>query len=248
MRWFRLHADAIDDDKLKLLAFEDRWHFVAIMCLKAQGVLDNADKHLDRRVAAKLGVTQREADEIRNRLMDIELIGQDWQPVNWDKRQYVSDNSTERVRKYRRKRQRETQCNVSGTPPETEADSDAETETESPDADAPDGGETPPTDPPSKTESKSRGSRLPEDWELPDEYFDWAHDEAGLTPEAIRAIAAKFYDYWISVPGAKGRKSNWLATWRNWIRRELENSNGQRGRQSTGGLSAAERVERANRG
>lgn len=30
----------------------------------------------------------------------------------------------------------------------------------------------------------------------------------------------KFRDYWTAVPGAKGRKSDWLATWRNFIRSE----------------------------
>ena len=29
---------------------------------------------------------------------------------------------------------------------------------------------------------------------------------------------AKFQDYWLSVPGQKGVKKDWLATWRNWCR------------------------------
>lgn len=28
----------------------------------------------------------------------------------------------------------------------------------------------------------------------------------------------RFRDYWLSVPGAKGRKLDWAATWRNWVR------------------------------
>jgi hypothetical protein len=31
---------------------------------------------------------------------------------------------------------------------------------------------------------------------------------------------AKFIDYWIAQPGQKGVKSDWEATWRNWMRRE----------------------------
>ena len=39
-----------------------------------------------------------------------------------------------------------------------------------------------------------------------------------------------FRDYWVAQPGAKGRKSDWLATWRNWCRRETEyGTNQQRG-------------------
>ena len=38
--WFRTYTRMVDDDKLKLLAFEDRWHFVALLCLKGEGLLD----------------------------------------------------------------------------------------------------------------------------------------------------------------------------------------------------------------
>lgn len=38
--WLRLYHRIIDDDKMRLLAFEDRWHFIALLCLKREGVLD----------------------------------------------------------------------------------------------------------------------------------------------------------------------------------------------------------------
>lgn len=125
-----MHAEAIDDPKLKLLAFEDRWHFVAILCLKSDGLLDKHAKSdlLDRMVAAKLGLAIRDSDEARRRLIEVGLITEKWQPVGWDKRQYASDNSTARVRKYRQKNQ---QCNgvkrfSNGdvTPPDTDTDTD----------------------------------------------------------------------------------------------------------------------------
>ncbi|HEY8590213.1 MAG TPA: hypothetical protein VIL55_11740 [Naasia sp.] len=34
----------------------------------------------------------------------------------------------------------------------------------------------------------------------------------------------KFTDYWTAIPGAKGRKLDWDATFRNWIRRAAENA------------------------
>ena len=36
MPWFRLYHRMIDDEKLRLLAFEDRWHFVAPTTCKAE--------------------------------------------------------------------------------------------------------------------------------------------------------------------------------------------------------------------
>ena len=68
-----------------------------------------------------------------------------------------------------------------------------------------------------------RGTRLPADWQLPKALGDWALKERPTwTPEHVRLEAEKFSDYWHGRPGAAGRKSDWAATWRNWIR----NANG----------------------
>lgn len=89
-------------------------------------------------------------------------------------------------------------------------------------------GENPVSDPPKKRE-QATGTRLPVDWYLSQELGEWALAE-GLTREQIRVQAERFRDYWISKPGAGGRKADWAATWRNWIRRSTEtggNSNGK---------------------
>jgi hypothetical protein len=51
LTWFRMYSEAVDDEKLRLLAFEDRWHFVAILCCKAKRILDG-DNELTRRKIA----------------------------------------------------------------------------------------------------------------------------------------------------------------------------------------------------
>ena len=68
-----------------------------------------------------------------------------------------------------------------------------------------------------------RGSRIPENWVLSKDLGDWSLDE-GASEDLIRSEASKFLDYWRGVPGAKGRKQDWDATWRNWIRRAIENN------------------------
>jgi hypothetical protein len=35
-------------------------------------------------------------------------------------------------------------------------------------------------------------------------------------------VTEAFVDYWTGIPGAKGRKVNWVGTWKNWLRREAE--------------------------
>ena len=104
MQWFRLYNRMVDDEKLRLLAFEDRWHFVALCCLASSGLLDEPDSDLrQRKIAVKLGVQIRELDEIARRLHEVELIDENLRPVNWDELQYRSDTSNERVKKYREK-------------------------------------------------------------------------------------------------------------------------------------------------
>lgn len=74
IKWLRLYAETIDDEKLRLLAFEDRWHFIALLCCKAQGLLDGSDALMRRKVAVKLGLAIRELDEVVRRLAEVGLI------------------------------------------------------------------------------------------------------------------------------------------------------------------------------
>lgn len=129
MPWFRMYSEAVDDEKLRLIAFEDRWHFVAILCCKCAGVLDSDDPLLRRKIAVKLGLGIRELDEVARRLSEVGLIDfETMQPLNWDERQFQSDSSTDRVKAYRERMKREG--NVSVTAQETETETDTETDTE----------------------------------------------------------------------------------------------------------------------
>lgn len=76
-------------------------------------------------------------------------------------------------------------------------------------------------EPLTKNQVKSRGataSRLPADWYPSDDDFLFCRNERpDLTPSEV---ANRFRDYWIAMPGSKGRKLDWPATWRNWVRNE----------------------------
>lgn len=131
--WFRLYSRIIDDDKLRLLAFEDRWHFVALCCLKSDGLLDEERGDLrDRRIAVKLGVQVRELEEISRRLREVGLVDEGLNPVAWDELQFKSDDSTGRVREWRKKQSKQRgngvkrSRNVTVTAQEAEPDTDTE--------------------------------------------------------------------------------------------------------------------------
>lgn len=68
---------------------------------------------------------------------------------------------------------------------------------------------------PETKREKTKGTRIPEDWkpemgglEVPDDFN-------------LRGEADKFRDYWKARAGAGGIKLDWLATWRNWVRRAV---------------------------
>jgi hypothetical protein len=65
----------------------------------------------------------------------------------------------------------------------------------------------------------SRGARLPDDFVVTEEMAGWAREKA---PSCGPVDHEAFCDYWRGTPGAKGRKTDWPATWRNWMRREHE--------------------------
>lgn len=66
--------------------------------------------------------------------------------------------------------------------------------------------------------SKKNGSRLPADWQPGPEFASFA-EGLGHGAEEIAALGDEFRDYWIAQPGQRGVKLDWLATWRNWVRR-----------------------------
>lgn len=67
----------------------------------------------------------------------------------------------------------------------------------------------------------SKGSRLSNGWILPNEWINEAQKiNSVLTVKQINYIAEGFKDYWIGLSGARAVKADWLATWRNWIRKQ----------------------------
>ena len=68
---------------------------------------------------------------------------------------------------------------------------------------------------------KPRGERLPAGWEPGADGMAFAAGQ-GMQNGRAAAELAKFRDYWTAQPGAKGRKADWPATWRNWVRKACE--------------------------
>lgn len=72
-----------------------------------------------------------------------------------------------------------------------------------------------------RSKASARGSRLEPEWEMPQGWVGWAMGEQPTwTIDYAFKISNQFKDYWIAVPGQKGLKLDWEATWRNWVRKE----------------------------
>ncbi len=104
MKWLKLYVDIAQNPRIKLLAFEDRWHYISLLCAKAEGYLDERPELRDRMVSVHLGLTPSELENVKDRLVDVGLISDEWQIYNWDEKQ--SKDATGAARK-RRQRARE---------------------------------------------------------------------------------------------------------------------------------------------
>lgn len=100
------------------------------------------------------------------------------------------------------------------------------------------------TPPSLRSGGEARATRLPPNWEPDGEAWSWAVGELGSGDRLGRELA-KFRDYWAGKAGADGRKLDWAATWRNWVRKAADDAK-SRGNSTAGRESAVDRVRRAN--
>lgn len=102
-RWFRVYDDLIDDPKVQRLSPELFKALINLWCLASRhgGVLPPLDD-----IAFSLRIKQEKADKVLSDLRSAGLIDFDEtgrHPHNWEGRQFKSDGSTERVKRFRRR-------------------------------------------------------------------------------------------------------------------------------------------------
>ncbi len=81
--------------------------------------------------------------------------------------------------------------------------------------------------------TKSKGSRLPSDWELPQPWRDWTTTHLASTGASAGTIAAwitttaeAFKDHWLQSSRPTAVKRDWQAAWRVWVRKETTDGRG----------------------
>ncbi len=208
--WIRLYRNSLHNPKI--VSLSDRQHRIWHNCLLMAD--DDGCLPCMRDIACHLRTSQREAEELLCELVEAGLIDvqnpagtRTFRMHDWNTHQYVSDTSTERVRKFRNKNN-ETQ-------PETEMKRFSNAPREQRQITDTDKIITPL--PPKGGGRTKRGSRLSESWALPDEWREWTEVRCPASSrEAIEREALVFANYWQSSAGAKAVKLDWFKTWQNW--------------------------------
>ncbi len=130
MHWFRFYNEALDDPKVQRLDGDTFKTWVNLLCLCARH--DGLPKSIQD-ISFALRVDVHGCSTVLSRLADAGLLdrlhggvdGMHYAIHAWDKRQYKSDTSTERVKRFRERSSNATET-VNETPPDTETDTETD--------------------------------------------------------------------------------------------------------------------------
>ena len=227
--WFRWHHGSVTDPKFQLVARKSKQALASVIAVWAF-VLEQASASEDRgsfgtidceAIDCLLGLEDGATDAILAAMGERGLVD-DGAVSAWEKRQpkreRTDNTSTERSRAHRDRQRQEQQDGEKQRHATPEID-DATPRNATQHQKKPRGEERREEVIDTAPSAKSpRGTALPETWTLPDDWKTWAEKER---PDVDPQTAAdSFRDFWIAKPGKEGRKTDWQATWRNWVRNQ----------------------------
>lgn len=140
----------------------------------------------------------------------IEVIDGGWRLLNYAKHRAIRDEEDrkmymrEYMREYRKPDVNNNVNKVSRRKPQL-AQAEAEADTEEPKS--------------FSLRSDKSGTRLPNGFKVSQEIRTWALENKCPDPDLH---IAEFIDYWTAIPGQRGVKLDWNATFRNWLRKAAE--------------------------
>lgn len=126
MRWFRLYDEILDDPKMAELSDFQFRCFVNLMSMASQSEMRGELTDNRERIAWRLRIKKNVLSMAVDRLIELRILASEngkLRFINWDKRQFKSDDVTARVKRFR---------NVSVTPPDTDTETDTDNTTPPP--------------------------------------------------------------------------------------------------------------------
>ncbi|WP_242089207.1 hypothetical protein [Curtobacterium sp. DN_7.5] len=221
MPWFKVDDGLPSSRKVLGIPRRDRLAAIGLWTLAgAWSAKELQDGAVPTYMIVELGATRRVAEALVTAgLWSRTSSGYSF--VNWDEFQPTKadvlsarEKNAEKLRKWRqRNRARdegETESVTGLQPGSKEVRNPAPVPTRPDPTSSPNGEE--------KTTPRKRGTRLDEHWVPEDDLIAQMRVECPSVD--LRAEHRVFVDYWIAQPGQKGVKTDWPATWRNWMRRK----------------------------
>lgn len=131
--WFRMYAEFAHDPKVQMLSEVMQRRYIMLMCMRCSNVTVTLR---DDEIAFQLRITDAELAETKALFVKKGFISNDWNLLNWEKRQFVSDHDpsgAERQKRFREKKRNalrnapEPKDNARVTLPDTDTDTDINT-------------------------------------------------------------------------------------------------------------------------
>ena len=126
MRWFRLYEEILDDPKMsELTDFQFRC-LINLMSMASQCEVRGKLTQSQEQIAWRLRVKKNLLGNVIQKLVQLNILSNGdgcLSFINWNKRQFDSDDVTARVKRYRKRF-----SNVTVTAPDTDTDTDTERE------------------------------------------------------------------------------------------------------------------------
>ena len=109
--WFRMYAEFAHDPKVQMLSESMQRRYVMLLCMRCSNALVTLH---ETEIAFHLRISADEMAETKALFIAKGFIDSCWNLLNWEKRQFASDNSKARVDKHRalQKEKQELECNV----------------------------------------------------------------------------------------------------------------------------------------
>jgi len=192
--WLRLYTSVLDDPKVQRLPAEEfrGWINMLILAKEGDGLLPSIED-----LAFRLRITEADATRLTETLVQRGLLDSDGKnitPHNWHNRQFQSDASTERVKRYRN-----VTRNVSETPPEQSRAETEQSRTE--------------TEAATTSRAKPRSVRRPVAPD--DEFLDGLQKNPAYSTLDVRLCYHKMVS-WCEVNGKQPSRRRFI----NWLNRE----------------------------
>lgn len=240
--WMKFYPrDWQSDQALRMCSLTARGLWVECMAIMHRAdpyghLLVNGQAPTDTQLAVLVGAPPDQIPELLGELATAGVFSRTRSGVIYSRRMTRDEKKARTARKNGRNGGNPKLCNERVIPPLDKGSHKAPDKAQRPEArstetrgppDAPIGASPPPKKPPN-------GTRLPEGWQPGPEDIAFAQQQ-GLTDDEIRDTADRFRDYWTAKAGRDAAKRDWPATWRNWVRRDLDDGRGGGGRRAING-------------